>query len=140
MLCALGNTGSKWTDESIRRRAREYLAARPDLAHVLTERVGPFEYFRMHRDFAFEISPPGNGLDCHRHWENIYLGTIPIVFSSPKDDFHRRFPMVIIEDLDEITPENLERWRGDHAPYWDPELRWLTRLYDDAIPWRRTAP
>jgi hypothetical protein len=27
----------------------------------------------------FVVSPPGNGLDCHRTWEAIYLGAIPII-------------------------------------------------------------
>ena len=30
----------------------------------------------------FCISPDGNGLDCHRHWEALYLKTIPIVTKS----------------------------------------------------------
>jgi len=27
----------------------------------------------------FVLSPPGNGLDCHRTWEAIYLGAVPII-------------------------------------------------------------
>ena len=30
----------------------------------------------------FVLSPPGNGFDCHRTWEAIYLNTIPIVLRS----------------------------------------------------------
>ena len=29
------------------------------------------------------ISPMGNGLDCHRTWEALYLGVIPLVRGSP---------------------------------------------------------
>lgn len=34
------------------------------------------DYVRKSR---FVISPPGNGIDCHRTWEAIYLGAIPVV-------------------------------------------------------------
>ena len=27
----------------------------------------------------FVISPPGNGIDCHRTWEAIALGAVPVV-------------------------------------------------------------
>jgi len=30
----------------------------------------------------FVLSPPGNGFDCHRTWEAIYLNTIPIVLRN----------------------------------------------------------
>jgi hypothetical protein len=30
----------------------------------------------------FVLSPPGNGIDCHRTWEAIYLGAIPVVLKS----------------------------------------------------------
>ena len=35
----------------------------------------------------FIASPEGNGLDCHRTWEAIYLGLIPIV----NDNYMNRF-------------------------------------------------
>lgn len=30
----------------------------------------------------FVVSPPGNGYDCHRTWEAIYLGAIPVVLEG----------------------------------------------------------
>ena len=35
-------------------------------------------YWRELSSSKFCISPPGNGIDCHRIWECIYLNTIPI--------------------------------------------------------------
>lgn len=34
------------------------------------------------RHAKFVISPPGNGMDCHRTWEAIYLGAVPVVLRS----------------------------------------------------------
>ncbi|CAF4378106.1 unnamed protein product, partial [Adineta steineri] len=38
----------------------------------------PSIYMR-NRQYPFWLSPRGNGLDCHRTWEALYLDTIPIV-------------------------------------------------------------
>ena len=66
-----------------------------------------------HRDFAFEISPRGNGLDCHRTWEALILKTIPIVLSSPLDPVYDGLPVAIVEDWDEVTPKRLLAWREE---------------------------
>jgi hypothetical protein len=42
----------------------------------------PEAYFEMVRESQFVLSPPGNGLDCHRTWEAIYLGAIPVVLEE----------------------------------------------------------
>ena len=45
-------------------------------------RIGPELYRRTVRDSLFVISPPGRGLDCHRTWEAIYLGAVPVVLDG----------------------------------------------------------
>ena len=44
-------------------------------------------YRKTIRNYMFIASPEGNGLDCHRTWEAIYLGLIPIV----NDNYMNRF-------------------------------------------------
>jgi hypothetical protein len=39
-------------------------------------------YINNLKKHKFVISPPGNGIDCHRNWEAIYCGCIPIVLDS----------------------------------------------------------
>ncbi len=76
-----------------------------------TSRLPPELIWRRHADFAFEISPPGNGLDCHRTWEALLLRTIPIVMNSTLIPMFEQFPIVIVSSWTEITAENLARWR-----------------------------
>jgi hypothetical protein len=57
----------------------------------------------------FVLSPRGNGLDCHRTWEVLYMGAIPIVRSSTADAMYEGLPVVIIQDWHEITQEFLEK-------------------------------
>ena len=37
------------------------------------------DFYKKLLNSKFVISPEGNGIDCHRHWESLYCGAIPIV-------------------------------------------------------------
>ena len=59
--------------------------------------------------YKFVLSPPGNGIDCHRTYEAIALGCIPIVKSSPLDPLYEGLPVIIVQDWSEVTRELLEK-------------------------------
>lgn len=58
--------------------------------------------------YSFVLSPLGNGLDCHRTWEALVLGSIPIVKSGPLDPLYSNLPVLIVQEWSDITPELLE--------------------------------
>ena len=58
--------------------------------------------------FAFVISPHGNGYDCHRLWEALVLGCIPIVKTSALDILYKDLPVLIVNQWSEITKELLD--------------------------------
>jgi len=60
--------------------------------------------------YVFSISPHGNGLDCHRTWEDLILGCIVIVKTSALDPLYEGLPVVIVKEWNEITPKNLTLW------------------------------
>ena len=45
-------------------------------------RLTPEKYRDQVRRTKFVLSPPGRGFDCHRTWEAIYLGAIPVVLAG----------------------------------------------------------
>jgi hypothetical protein len=55
----------------------------------------------VHRSL-FVISPNGNGIDCHRTWEALYLSSIPIVTRSTNSDFYRDFPIIFLNSWKEF--------------------------------------
>jgi hypothetical protein len=55
----------------------------------------------------FVLSPPGAGPDCHRHWESILLGSIPIVLRSPVTKILEKLPCLQVDCWDEVTEERL---------------------------------
>ena len=60
-----------------------------------------------YRSYTFGVSPHGNGLDCHRTWEMLYLGMVPIVKSSSLDSLYEGLPVVIMEDWQKLCECNM---------------------------------
>ena len=61
------------------------------------------------RKYAFVISPHGNGYDCHRTWEALILGCIPVVKTSPLDVLFKDLPVLILKDWKELTKQLMEK-------------------------------
>jgi hypothetical protein len=57
----------------------------------------------------FVFAPRGNGLDTHRLWESLLVGSIPIVKSSPLDSLYEGLPVLVVQDWNEVTEEFLQQ-------------------------------
>lgn len=72
-------------------------------------------------EYAFVVSPHGNGLDCHRTWEALCVGCIPIVKTSPIDVLYDRLPVLIVKDWSDINAsflkDQLEKFSKMHFDY-----------------------
>jgi hypothetical protein len=64
------------------------------------------EYLRDLSKSYFCISPSGNGIDCHRTWESIYVGTIPIITRSQMSDQYSNFPIIVLDDWSDFKTIN----------------------------------
>ena len=62
------------------------------------------------KDYEFCICPEGNGVDCHRFWEALYLKCVPIVINSPFIVTLKRFniPLVILERWEDLDIVKLQ--------------------------------
>jgi hypothetical protein len=65
--------------------------------------ISPKNYRKLLSSSKYVLSPPGNGPDCHRTWEALYLGAIPIV----KRDFWNfevlRNNVVVLDSWEDIS-------------------------------------
>ena len=61
------------------------------------------EYLQKVAKSLFVISPPGNGIDCHRIWEALYLGTVPIVEKSSAFRNFTDLPILFIDRWEDVT-------------------------------------
>jgi hypothetical protein len=76
----------------------------------LENRLPRSNLWKIKAKYAFSICPHGNGYDTYRVWEDLALGIIPIVKSSPLDPLYKQFPIAIVSDWNEITLDNLVIW------------------------------
>ena len=82
----------------------------------LTSRISQTEIWRRYAQYPFVISAEGNGLDCHRTWELLYLGCIVITRSSSLDPLFDDLPVVLVQDWDEVCDRrNLAIWLRQYA-------------------------
>jgi hypothetical protein len=69
----------------------------------------PFEqYMNTLSQYKFCVAPPGRGIDTHRCWEGLMVGTFPIVVSSPLDVLYKDLPVIVVESFEKITKDFLE--------------------------------
>ena len=61
------------------------------------------EYLREMARHEFVLCPQGNGVDCHRIWEALYLGCTPIVLESKTTSYFEGLPIIRINSLYYVT-------------------------------------
>ena len=76
-----------------------------------------FDYLVNMSRCKYILSPRGNGLDCHRTWEALLVGSIPIVSSSEMDELFQDMPIMIVKDWSEINQQFLEEQYDDYYNY-----------------------
>lgn len=97
---------------NVEKRVACYVALKKvSIAYELGQPLNTSLYQKIIRNYMFVASPPGNGLDCHRTWEAMYNGVVPIV----EDNYmHRYFkslglPMHLVSDWTELSSLDEEK-------------------------------
>jgi len=67
------------------------------------------EYLDNVYNHKFVFSPEGNGIDTHRTWECLHVGTIPIEKRNLNNWFYEDLPICFVSEWEEITEEFLNR-------------------------------
>ena len=64
------------------------------------------KYLNLLSTFQFCISPEGNGVDCHRLWEALYVHTVPIVLRNPLHEMlvnNYHVPLCMVDKWEELN-------------------------------------
>jgi hypothetical protein len=69
---------------------------------------GRTKFLRDIKAHTFVLCPRGNGIDTHRLWETLYMGSIPIVKRDIGYSDFEDLPICFVNDWSEITVEFLE--------------------------------
>lgn len=72
------------------------------------------KYIETLSTYSFCISPEGNGVDCHRIWEALYVNCIPIVKNNDiLKNYFADLPILWIDDYNIITENYLKEKLND---------------------------
>jgi hypothetical protein len=91
------NLGARSQIDLITRQNNILMSPRTDQTNYLTSIAKSF----------FCISPPGNGVDCHRVWECLYLKTVPVIRWDVCYEQFKHLPILFIDDWCKVTKEFL---------------------------------
>lgn len=100
------------TNPSTRAAALNVLEKQP-LAETYADWRKSLSYLNTLKQYSFVASPAGNGEDCHRTWEAMYLKTVPLVTDNPMSQYFESLglPMIIIskwEDIQDMSRQDLD--------------------------------
>ena len=83
----------------------------------------------------YVLSPEGAGMDCHRIYESLFLGAIPLLRTSKLDTFYKKLPVLIFNSWSDITEQfltdnyelfanNLADWKKNNPNWYTAEF-WI---------------
>lgn len=92
------------------------------------------EYLTDSASAEFVVSPPGNGLDCHRTWEALLVGSIPLMVDTNLTPLLQDLPVLIVSRWDICTDQfltkELQKIRQQkyklekiYMPFWVKKIR-----------------
>ncbi len=102
---------ANWTNPSVRVPVYNYFKNKHWATCIDNQGNGARfnEYVSSILDHFYVVSPNGNGCDCHRTWEILYLNRVPIVTRNGKQ-FEKMFeglPVLIVDSWEQVTEELL---------------------------------
>jgi len=83
--------------------------------YVYSNMLGNGNNFKLYiedvKKSKFVLSPTGNGIDCHRNWECLCVGSIPIIEKSNfTNEIFKDLPVMLVDTFKDITEENLNNF------------------------------
>lgn len=100
---------ANWTDYTVERvQLKQDLPSHPWIHLDLGRR--PFKEFLLNMArYKYVMCPEGNGLDCHRIWEALYLGCLPVMKATnfAKMLLAEEFPITLVDSWQELTEDFL---------------------------------
>jgi hypothetical protein len=86
----------------------------------------------------FVVSPEGAGMDCHRTWEALLLGCIPIVKKNALARLFTDLPVLLVDDWQEVNRDTLMKYfqalperKFDFSPLF--RHHWTAKLAGDPV-------
>ena len=109
------------------------------------------EFVHSMASHRFVLCPRGNGIDTHRMWEALYVGSIPVVERHPALESFSDLPILFVDRIDGITRSFLEEsygkmtsmnwnWEKLFLPWWREQLEAERQKISAPVPWLEYLP
>jgi hypothetical protein len=70
----------------------------------------PINYYRSISNAKYVLSPEGNGIDCHRTYEALLAGCVPIVEDNPLiREKYTELPVLYTKDYSDLAEDTLQK-------------------------------
>ena len=114
-----------WNDKTNINRSKyraKFQESKNSLA--IDSRISPQIIHKLMRKTLFVPSPAGNGLDCHRTWEAMYLGAIPVVLEK---DFcgDESWPVLVVPSWDFLINKDISELKQLYREHFNSSERVL---------------
>ena len=92
------------TNPAERQPALDYFKGNA-LSETIANKLPQNLYLKVLASYMFVASPPGNGIDCIRTWEALYLRTVPIVKRSVAMEYFKSLglPLLMVQEWNELN-------------------------------------
>ena len=134
VCCAIheGTDQSRRGSQSITRRSIIETLKKNNIYNTMLHYI---IYYESLPNYKFVISPEGNGIDCHRHYEALIAGCIPIMEDNELIRIkYKDMPVLYTKDYSEITGDYLlEIYNTMMKTSYDFSKLFLNSYSDDEI-------
>lgn len=101
-------------------KVQNYFSRSSELHDFLDHRLPPKSFSNLVKSYSYVAAVRGNGVDTHRLWESLYLGTVPIVGRDSWSESLAKLNLPV-KLIDEWAVENIELIvKNEKAKIFDP--------------------
>ncbi len=104
------------TNSKHRKKALEFAKLLKDKNKFIDLNKDSYKYFENISESKFTLAPWGNGVDTHRFWEALYLGSTPVTLKHTHYENFYKLPAIFLNDYSELTMDNLEKQNKKFDP------------------------
>lgn len=121
------------TNDSKRSEAMTFFKVAAD-AFIIEKRITASTLHKLMRRSLFVPCPRGNGVDSHRIWEALYLGSIPILLREDSFPALAEWPIWIVDSWSDVLDYSRLKLENKYQSLIEPRHKILKRsieIYED---------
>jgi hypothetical protein len=96
-------------NDQFKQRKESLMKISKNIMDINLNKMKRTKTWQITTEYAFVLSPYGNGMDCHRTWEALILGSIPIICSKEFKKMFEDLPVLNVNDWKDVNQSLLDK-------------------------------